>query len=166
MSRVDTNQSSVITSVVAQLRSALSLTERQCYETDAIDPSPAIPPGGDYFVTVSGGPGAFDVPAQIGGGANQLTEQFQAIVTAYSSVKLDSRDSSEQQLHEANRGLYALKAKLLKAMVGADLTDSDGNTFLRQLVYALRASRPMIDREQNIGRISVEFGIEYDWDLS
>ena len=165
MTRVDTTQDVVTDRLIVRLRDQLSLKETHCYETDEPE-KVTIPPGGDYWVTVFVGPGSFDVPMQIGGGANQCVEMMPVTISAYSRIRLDPTERANRQLHEAARGLYPLKKKLLKALVGHDLLDEDGNTFLRQLIYALRSSLPEVDNQAGWGRISVEFGLEWDWDLS
>ena len=164
MARIDVTQDIVLTRVIERLRDQLELDARHCFETDDPD-AVQTPRSGDYWVTVYIGPGQFDVPNQIGGGAEQLTETIPVIVTAYSRVRLDPVDEGEKTFHSATRGLYVLKAKLLKALVGHDLTDSDGNTFLRQLLYATRAAVPIVDKAEGRGKIAVEFGVEWDWDL-
>lgn len=165
MDRIDVTQDVVLARVVARLRESLGLDERHCFETDNPDKI-EVPRSGGYYVTVYIGPGQFDVANQIGGGAAQCTEAIQVVVTGYSRVRLDPVDEGMKQFHAASRGLYVLKAKILKALVGQDLADEDGNTFLRQLVYATRAAVPVIDKDKGQGKIAVEFGVEWDWDLT
>jgi len=165
MTRVDTTQDVVATAFLAHLTTALGLDETHCYETDEPD-KVTIPRSGDYWATVYVGPGTFDVPFQVGGGANQCMETIPVTVTAYSRIRLDPSGRAQRQLHEVARGLYPLKRKLLKAMVGIDLTDEDDSTFLRQCIYALRSSLPEVNDKEGWGRISVEFGVAWDWDLS
>lgn len=169
MSRVDVEQADVFEAVTLHLRRALGLNDRQCYET--LDPySPKIPKGGDYFVTVAPGEGQYDVEHQIGGGEDQLTENSVVTVTAYTRIKLDSTDHDEKLLRDARRGVFVLKRKILKALVGSDPTIG-GNEFLRQLIYARHAHAPQIleastDNRLRLACISIDFGVDFDWDLS
>lgn len=157
----------MLEAITSHLRAALDLNERNCYET--FDPmSPAIPKGGDYFVTIAPGDGAF---AQGEQDANNLTEEWIVLVTAYSRVKLDSPDHDERMLHEPRRGLFELKRKILKALVGED-PEYKGNTFLRNLLYVTRAPRPQVlqipggSSNSGLAVISLEFGIDWDWDIT
>jgi len=169
MSRVDVEQVDVFEALVLYLRRALGLNDRQCYET--LDPySPTIPKGGDYWVTVAPGEGQYDVEHQIGGGEDQLTEESVVTVTAYTRIKLDSTDHDENLLRDARRGVFVLKHKILKALVGADIPKGS-DTFLRQLLYARHAHAPQIlegskDNRLRLACISIDFGVDFDWDLT
>ena len=73
-------------------------------------------------------------------------------------------------LMDATRGLLPIKKAILSAMCGQDLEDADGNTFLRQLIYAQGCSAPDIVQlpgsEATYGRLSIMFGVSWDWDLT
>lgn len=167
MARIDVSQDEVIESIVLRLRTLHTLGERQCYET--IEPlSPAIvPPGGDFWLTVSPGGGQFDESMQIGGGQSQLMEDAEVIVTGYSRVRLDSTDHDAKLLRDASRGLLVVKKKILQ-LVADDLVLPAPSTdvFLRQFVVARSATAPQYDSDKSIGWLSIYFGISYDWDLS
>ena len=68
----------------------------------------------------------------------------------------------------ASRGLIILKRRLLKALVGEDLaTEADGTEgFLRNLLYAKSATQPQWDEKKGIAWIGVDFGVDFDWDLT
>ncbi len=165
--RVDLTQDVVLKALTSHLRDALKLNERNCYET--FDPlSPAIPKGGDYFVTVSSGDGVFPEGEQ---DAGNLTEEWIVIVTAYSRIRLDSPDHDERLLHDPRRGMFELKRKILKALVGEDVL-YQGNTFLRNLLYVKRAPRPQVVQipgssgNSGLALISLEFGVDWDWNIT
>jgi len=166
MARVDIAQADVVDRLVAHLRETLGLNDRQCYETVELEVPGLMPKGGEYIVTVALGDGVFDVEHQEGGGANQLTEQVTIEVTVYTRIKLDPVDHHGYLLGDDRRGLLELKRKILQALVGIDLEDAAGDTFLRQFLYAKAAAAPVYDPEKGIGWVSIYFGVDYDWNLS
>jgi len=162
MARLDIQQDEVIERIVARLLAYLELGTRQVFETLEPLAPPTIPKGGPYFVTVSPGEGDFIEGEQAPG---NITEEWYVTVTAYSRIRLDSTDHDQKLLRDASRGLLILKKKLLAALVGQDITDTGGDTFLRQLLFAKRAERPRHDRDKGIAWISVTFGVHFDWEL-
>lgn len=169
MSRVDTEQATLLERIADYLRKQLRLNARRCFET--LDPlHPVIPPGGDYFLSVAPGDGTFDVEHQVGGGADQLTEYGEVVVTIYSRVKLDSTDHDEIIMRDASRGLLSLKKTVLKTLVGYDLALESGDTALRQTLYAKRYTAPTMGQQDGSGIgvafLSITFGVDFDWDLS
>ncbi len=169
MSRIDITQDVVLERLVARLREQLKLTKQQCYETfDAFSP-PIVPKGGQWCVAVSPANSGFVVGEQA---ALNFTEEWTVTVTVYTRLALDPADHAEQMLRAPGRGLLVLKRKVLKALVGHDLLDADGNTFLRQPLYAIRAHRPVVaervgSRERTfLGLQSVDFGVDFDWDIT
>ncbi|WP_321376943.1 hypothetical protein [Trichococcus shcherbakoviae] len=164
-SRIDIDQSTVLERVVAQLRSALNLGERQVYETLDTNYLPRIPTGGAFFLAVSAADSTFPEGEQTPG---NLTEDWGVFVTAYTRIKLDSTDRDEKTLRDASRGLLSIKRKILAALVGQDLTTEDGDTFLRQTLFARSCGRPEAKEMPNkvpIGVITLEFGVSFDWDV-
>ena len=166
-SRVDVEQSVVYSAVVARLRTALGLTDRQCYEVTDPNAAPILPTGGDCILTVSPGSGGFVDEEQVIGNTTEFTE---VIVSGYTRIRTDSTNSDKFLLLDEQRGLFAIKKKILKALVGQDLEDTEGNKFLRQVCFATRADVPqMVERNDtgNIyGCIRVTFGVMFDWDLT
>ncbi len=163
MARVDVTQATVLERMLAYLRSALNLNDRQCYECLQPDAPPRVPVGGECFVSVSPGEGEFIGGEQI---CENLTEEWTVTVTAYARIQLDSSDHDEKVLRDAGRGLLILKEKILRTLVGQDLITLDGDTFLRNLLFAQHATRPAHDRDQGIAWISLTFGVHFDWDLT
>jgi hypothetical protein len=179
MGRIDIDQATVLQAVIDRLQAALKLSDRQCYPTARPQDVPAVPIGGDYFVTVSPGGGTFDLEEQVPGVAateltaaiaGNVTESSDVTVTAYSRIKTDSTGHDRDMLMDATRGLLPIKKAILSAMCGQDLEDADGNTFLRQLIYAQGCSAPDIVQlpgsEATYGRLSIMFGVSWDWDLT
>lgn len=176
MPRIDVDQSVVLERIVDRLRSALDLTERQCFIALSPQHLPKMPKGGEYFVAVSGGGGQFVEGEQVPG---NITEQWSVYVTAYSRIQLDSTDHADSLLMDDGRGLLKMKKRILAALVGQDLTvdteESSGSseiapTFLRQLLFARSATEPgaaeLNPGNLQIGVITLEFGVEFDWDLT
>jgi len=159
--RVDVTQTDVLELVVKHLREQLELNERTCWET--IEPlAVQIPRGGPFFVTVAPGEGQFEPGEQA---PRNITEEWSITVTGYTRPKVDSTDHDEKLLRDAARGLLVVKHKILKALVGEDIQNKNRDEFLRQLLYAQHSSRPQFDKEKGIGWISIDFGVEFDWDL-
>jgi hypothetical protein len=161
MSRVDVEQSVVIDRILSRLRSALSLNDRQCYQV--INPLDPALPSGDFFVTVSPGAGSFPSGEQI---PTNVTEEGSIVVTVYVRMRLDSAGHDDYALSDSQRGLYACKRKVMTALVGQDLQNLDGNTFLRQYLHILSNGRPDVDRKNGIAWWSFVFGTSWDWDLT
>jgi len=163
MPRVDVTQDAVLNRLVEHLREALGLDKRQVYETLEPTAPPIIPKGGPYFVTVAPGAGQFVTGEQQ---IHNVTEEWSVVVTGYTRIKLDSTDHDEKVLRDAKRGLLEIKRLLLKALVGQDLTTKYSEEFLRNLLYARNVTNPQHDRTKGIGWISIEFGVDFDWDLT
>lgn len=166
MTRIDVTQEVVLARIVARLRDVLDLPEHRCYETLEPLADPPIPKGGDYFLTVSPGDGRFDVAMQEAAGAEQLQELASVTVTAYSKIALDPGDRATEILHKVSRGMLPLKRGILAALVGHDLLDEDGNSFLRSYLYAIQSWRPRYNADSKIAAVAVAFGTDYDWDLT
>jgi hypothetical protein len=167
MARIDVDQAVVLERIVARLRSALSLNERQVYETLSPDFLPRIPTGGDFFVAVSPLDGTFIDGEQV---EDNITEEWGVAVTAYTRIRLDSTDRDEKMLRDASRGLLTIKKRILRALVGQDLKTDEGSEFLRDLLFARHCRQPdaaeIPDGKIPVGRITLEFGVHFDWELS
>lgn len=169
MARVDVTQEVVLDRIIERLRSQLALNDRQCYET--LDPNspPAVPTGGEYFLTVAPGDGEFPDGEQA---AENITEDWSVTVTAFSRIHLDQTDHDKEVLRNASRGLLAVKKKVLAALVGHDLAEQDTDTFLRQLLYISRCGRPELVSRDGANRgialatLQLDFGVSFDWDLT
>lgn len=169
MTRIDIKQDVVLERVVARLRDQLEMSDRQCYETlDALSP-PFVPKGGQWCVAVSAGASTFETGEQA---PVNFTEEWSITATLYTRIALDPADHAEKWLRAAGRGMLVIKRNLLAALVGHDLTDEDGNTFLRTPLYATRAHAPVVVERSGegdrtlLGLQSVDFGVDFDWDLT
>ena len=165
MARRDVTAIEVLDSVLLRLRDQLKLDEAHCYDTIRPDVF-CIPPGGNYWVTVSWGGGSFDDAMQVGGGQEQTTHDAHVFVSVYTKIALDKTGNDHKLLTEKNRGLLELERKVLKALVAADLTVTDGSTFLRQFVPVLQDDPPVYNTDKQVGTITLHFGVSFDWDLS
>lgn len=161
MGRADVTQDAILERFVARLRDQLDLNKSTCYET--INPeSPSLPKSGDFFCTVNPGESAFvDGEQDVG----NVTEQWNVDVTVYSRVRLDPADHDEELFRNERRGLFVLKQKVLKALVGWDPQTKSRQEFVRQLIYATHAKPPQYDRDQGIGWLTITFAVDFDWDL-
>lgn len=163
MSRNDVTQDVVLQRIVARLRSQLELNSQQCYETLNPDEPPTIPKGGNFFVTIGLGDSRFAEGEQV---STNVTEESDVVVVGWTRIQLDPTDHGRNVLYDAKRGLIPLKLKLLKALVGHDLTDASGDTMLRTLLYCNRVGTPTYDKGKKIGFIALTFGVDFDWDLT
>jgi hypothetical protein len=169
VARIDVAQDVVLERLVERLRSALGLPEQRCYETLSPDSPPVIPPGGEYFLTVSPGPGRFVEGEQVAG---NITEVWSVVVSIFSRVRLDESGRDQETLRKAGRGLLAVKQKVLTALCGHDLQTRGNDTFLRWLLYAESCTEPrVLERQAELGplrlaNMELEFGVHFDWDIT
>lgn len=163
MARVNVTQEVVLTAVVDRLVAQLAINANRCYVST--QPLSTIPPGGDYFVTVSLGDGQFDAEIQEQH-AVQLQEQTEVIITVLTRMHLDRADRDIYLLTDDTRGLLTIKRLILKALVGHDLVEGAGDTFLRRLVAVKYAEKPQYDPEKMVGWLSIHFAVDFDWDLT
>ena len=165
--RVKTTQDIAQTAFVALLRTQLGLNESQSPELSDPQEVPPLPPGGDYFLTIASTDSDFNEGEQ---SPEYCNENVPVTVTIYTRVKLDKSGSDVQLLHEARRGLLPIKRLVLKALVGQDLQDPDGNTFLAKLLWCSHAGRVEVitnDKSgQTLGRLTLTFQLSFDWDLT
>lgn len=173
MSRIDVTAIDAVEAIVKLLKDTLALNDSNCYPVARPQDVPKLPAGGDYWLTVAPGGGTFEPEEQVPATETlpgNVTEESEVTVTAYSRLKTDRTNSDHDLLLEDARGLLSIKRKVLGALVGQDVTDADGNTFLRQLLFAKTATAPDLANlagvEAAFGRIAITFGLVYDWDLS
>ena len=161
-----TDQDAVLAAVVRTLVANLSISDRYVWETVIPLEEFGNLPSGDFWVTVSGGAGFFPEEFQAGGGAHNLIEFAETLVTGDTRIKLDSTDRDDKLLHDLKRGMYPLKKNLLKALVGQQLYDDAGNALLVKLIQARGAENPNHDRRANIGWVILKFSTPFQWNLS
>jgi hypothetical protein len=167
--RKDIPQWSVHQAILRQLRTALDLAPAQCYPVIRAEDVPVLPAGGDYFLTVAWEPGIFPQDEEQWTGACE--EQAAIIITIYTRIHLDPPNSDDHLLWDATKGLAVLKRKVLKAMIGQDLTDTDGAPFLRQLIHARSSGRFDSVKVGSgdgvaLGMVQLTFGVSFDHDLT
>jgi len=169
MARIDVTQATVLQRIVERLRSQLSLPEQRCYETLDADSPLVVPPGGEFFLTISPGQGRFVEGEQAIG---NVTEEWTVIVAAFIRIHLDEAGRDLEVLLQTGRGMFPIKRRILAALVGHDLTDDNGETFLRNLLYVIAVAAPrVIEGGRTSGPLSLyqmtlEIGVDFDWELT
>jgi hypothetical protein len=166
MGRIDVTQTVVLDSLLTRLRSQLGLNERQCYPT--LDPQENVaPPGGDYWLTVAPGSSQYPPGEQT---TDHLNDVWTVIVTIHSRMRMDPAGHAQEQLLNAVRGLWVIKGKVLKALIGQDLQDPTGNEFLRERLYIVRGTPGEAREDDRKGWcqafMHLEFGVPFDWNLT
>ncbi len=164
MARVDISQVDAIDAFTRHLRDSLELNDRTCYQTIEPMAPPNMPVGAPWWVSVSPGDSSFDEALQAGGGQMQLSESMGITVTGYTRIRLDSTDHDEKLFGNAVRGLFVTKQKILQAVAQVDISAEVGE-FLRSYVIATGADRPGYDADKSTGWQSINFRLEWDWDL-
>lgn len=159
------DQATILDALVSLLQTKLLLDDRHVYQTTAPPGSSSgNPQSGDFWVTVMPGGSSFaDGQFQDGGGAAQVTDFAEAIVTGYTRIRLDNTDRDNLLLGDLNRGLFPVKQKILGALVGQQLFDDENNPLLRSLLAATRAEAPAYDKDQATGWVSIAFRTDFDW---
>ena len=164
MPRIDIAQTDVLESIRLRVKTQLNLDDSACFLVVESGKPPPFPPGADFFVTVGQGEGTFELEEQVEG---NTTEYSVVTVTGFSRcTRLDASNDYQELMRNTSRGLLPVKKKILAALVGHDLLDGYGNSFLRQLLYAARAGIPQVDAEAGIAWVSIDFGVGFDWDLT
>ena len=157
MARVDITEAEVMEIVIDHLRTTLELNERECYET--VSPlTPPLTPLSEWWLSVSPGEGNYDEAMQSGGGRNQVTEEWQLLVTGYTRIRLDSTDRDMQLLREANRGLLQIKRRILDTMAQVDLRKPFPNTSIAGWDDMTTAEKIIAAREAARGRLANTLG--------
>lgn len=177
MSRVDVTQSQAMEAVRLKLLEKFpALNDSTCFFS--INPMQSvIPPGGDFWLTVSAGDGQFDQEMMDGSVADQCLEYGEVIVSAYSRIRLDRVGRDTSLMDDDARGLLSLKHQILKSLSGSDLLvpeEEPTDTFLRELLRPIRTTAPDVFEVANnpgrarmeIGIVSIVFSLHFDWDLS
>lgn len=117
------------------------------------------------FLAVCLSDAEFPDDVQVGGGAAATEEMSAVQVHIFSNMRLDQTGQMPAVLFDENEGLLELKRRVLRAIVGADLTGDNVNPLLSQLVPVRRAAKPR-KNPQGIWFLTVEFGLSFFWDLT
>jgi hypothetical protein len=167
MSRVDTNQATVLQAVVDRLIASVvtdpKLTDETCFAS--LFPVPPLLLPSNLFLTVAPIEGQFEPGLHEGGGIYQTSEEAGVVVTVFTRMLLDRGGRSVKVLTESTRGLLVVKRLVLKALSGHDLVDPVGNQLLRNLMAPLNCDPPKFLDEDKIGYLSLRFSTDFDWDL-
>ena len=150
------------------------LTDGLCMICDEPVPPKAYFPRGDIACTLALTDGTFDKAKYDCGGANQLTERKQLVVTMFTRAKIDQPPRAEYSMLDPERGMLARYKPLLLATILVE----DLSAAILQPWQPLRNGRPIIrgsitpDRSQGPREVlddwmglSLFFDVEHDWEL-
>lgn len=167
MSRVATDQRTILAAILSRIRGVDGFSEQNCVLTVEQNSDGGVHPATnlnhDVFCTVKvlasfGDEGAFE-----GGGENVVVERAGIMVTIFSRMKLDRNDTVERMLLDPSRGLLEMKRRVLKALCGYDIPVKT-NEASTGLVEPITCSSPTHDGER--GSISLTFSTDFEWDLT
>jgi len=118
------------------------------------------------FICIAPTDAEFPEEIQIGGGATTCMEWGAVGVWIFSTDRLDQVGHMAAALFDENEGLLELKRRVLRALVGVDLTGGDGpQPLLAELVPAKTFDKPR-KNPQGLWFIKLVFGALFMWDLS
>lgn len=161
----DCDQSDILESVERFYARVLKLSKDSLFPSQQPMAPPAALPGGDYWLTVTVGDGTFPLEEQF---PEQLVEDTDFIVTAFTRVQLDETGRDHKLLKHEQRGLLRIKRKIL-SIIGQQLALDDGTPIGADRVYAVRASKPeaLVNPAKgiNLGTVSVTFRLAFDWSI-
>ena len=103
---------------------------------------------------------------QTGGGAATCFEYAGVEVTILADSRKDQTGHMAAALYDADDGLFELKRRVLKALVGVDISGGDPNVFLLAELVPVRRSNKLKKNPQGIWFTTVEFGTLFLWDLT
>jgi len=162
--RVDITQRAALVQLLAHLRTALTLNDRQCFA--CVNPLGVEIPstvGGNRFVSVSLRDGQFPFEETV---EHQCYEASEVVVTGYVRIAFDNVAREEEFLLNAERGVLAFKEDLIRVLCGVDIDDANGQKFLREWMSPRRATAPDYDHAKKIGWVQLIIPLEFDWDLT
>lgn len=165
MARVDTDEVTVLTAFVNLLLTAFdSLSPSSCFLT--LDPgSTPDPPGGNFWLTVSGGPSTIDEEMQDDAGDDQVVENQIIRIGIFTRIKLDKVGYDVSLLTDATRSLKVIKKQVLAVLVDEDPQDGDGNTFLWETIKATGSEGSNHDQTKGVGWEILNFRAIWSWSL-
>ena len=164
MARIDTDLAEVLQAVVSRLIDQIDgFTPATCFL--ALHPED-VPHSkiGDIFCAVFPAQGTFDEGMFDGGGENQVCSNTEFVVKIYSALQTDEDGHATEFLTNATLGVIAKMKQVLLALAGHDLTNEDGDTFLRDLPCPGKYAFERADKKA--GSVELTFKISFDWDLS
>jgi hypothetical protein len=160
---VDSSQADILDAVERFYSRVLKLPAASLFPSQQPMAPPAGLPGGNFWLTVTVGDGSFPLEEQF---PEQLREEVEITVTGFSRVELDEKGRDHKLLKDAERGLLAIKRKIL-SIIGQQLKKPDGTPIGADRIYARRATRPeaVSNERDNLGTVSVSFALAFDWEL-
>jgi hypothetical protein len=117
------------------------------------------------FLTVAPTDSDFPDDTQVGGGQFACEELAGVAITIFSDSRLDQTGQMPAAVYDPNEGLFELKRRVLRVMVGADPVGDNALPLLSQLVPIRRGTKPR-KNPQGIHFITLEFGTSHFWDLT
>lgn len=158
----DATQDEVFESIMRFYRGRLKLPTESVYPTIEPLSAPAIPPSGNFWISVALGDGQFPEEEQ---DDEQLREEIAFTVTGYSRIALDRATRETEFLFAKERGANYIKSRLL-LIVGHQLTDPEGTGIAASRVWARTSHRATYDATQSIGWVGITFGVDFDWHIA
>ena len=154
-----------------------AFNDKNCFVTEEPIPPETYFSQGRMVCTVCLGDGQFDEYKYDGGGANQLTEHVDLLVSVFTRTKLDQPPQATYALLDEERGMSRkLKPALLEALLvedpDADILipwiplNSQGQPFLRNPPFPRRSQGPRQLQGMDWLGLTLSFGVEFDWDLT
>lgn len=138
-------------------------TPEACYVSDY--PQPPANVSGNLFCQVSATDGEFPEDLQAGAGENNLQEYAGVVVTVWSKIKLDRTGKTEALVLDPNRGMLAIKKKILTALKPQNLVDPDGYWLLTNFLMPRSCSAPRYDEKFDGGTMALHFSTDFAWSL-
>lgn len=163
---VSTDQATVLQAVITRLIAQIDLLNEWNCVIPEDDDEPELPRQSNVIVHVSPMGGTFDDEWFVGGAEHQCHEHTGVVVTVWSQIKLDASQRKTHALLEANRGLMPWKLRILKALTGHRLLDSDGNELLTELLAPRNSQFPRRTHDGKCVGVSISFSIDFLWDLT
>lgn len=164
-SRVNITQTAGLERLLLHLRTAFDLDERSCFvcvNPLAVEIPPTTP--NNRFVTVAPGAGQFPFDETC---EPQMHEDTTAEITLYVRQRLDSSGREKSLiLSETSAGLLQFKKDALAALTSVDLTTEEGDTFLRETIRPINATKPDYDPQKGVGWLTITIPWAFDWDLT
>lgn len=139
-------------------------TESNCIVSD--EDQPAQPLSGNVMSFVSPMGGDFDAEWLAGGAENQCKENTGVLVSVWTQMKLDPKQRIEQVLTNRTRGLILFKKRILKALTGHRLLNSDGNELLTELMAPRNSVHMRRSDDGKSAGFSLSFSTDFLWDLT
>lgn len=163
---ISTTKDEVLDRVLARLIDQVSnFNESTCFLS--VNAEPVQNTRHNLYAKVSPTAGSFEEGVLIGGGVNTVFYDGGVAVTVFSDIKLDRVDHDSSLMNDESRGLFVLETKILKALAGYMLTNSDGSDILTAHMFPLNDTSPQRNQDPHKhGDFQLVFSTNFDWDMS